>query len=181
MSEVSDAQVECVLSQFPGPVTLLFVRQDFWRAFSFIMFPALAIASLVLIVSGHNSIGAILFPLLTILAGVRLLPSPRGLTLDADGFQQHIFLLCLRSLWSDATKFTITPIVSPYSGRNVTKMIWYHDQRREHWRFGWLWKLGTPYNAGVAQIDGLSVEQLASLMTQWRERALARSLQQFKG
>jgi hypothetical protein len=168
----SDLQVEDVLSRFPGPVTLPFVRQDFWRAFSLLIFPAFAILSAVLIADGGHPVGAILFPLLTIIAGIRLLPASRGLTLDANGFQQRVFLLSLRSLWRESTNFTVVPILSPYSGRRVTMAIWYHDQAREDWWFGSLLKLGTPYNAGVMPVDGLTIEELTNLMTHWRERAL---------
>jgi hypothetical protein len=168
----SDLYVEKVLSQFPGPITLPFVRQDFWRAFSLLVLPAFAILSVVLVASGSHPAGAILFILLTIIAVIRLLPASRGLTLDANGFQQRAFFLSFRALWREATNFTVVPILSPYSGRNVRMAIWYHDQAREHWWFGPLLRLGASYNAGVMPVDGLTIEQLADVMTRWREQAL---------
>jgi hypothetical protein len=94
--------------------------------------------------------------------------------LDAEGFQQHVLFFTVRSLWRDVSNFTISPIFSPFSGGKVDTVIWYHDQRRENWWFSWFWKL-SKFNAGVRAVEALSIEELADLITRWRDRALAQT------
>jgi hypothetical protein len=100
-------------------------------------------------------------------------PSSPDLLLDAEGFQQHVFFFTMRSLWRDVSNFTISRVVNPFSG-GATPVIWYHDRRRENWWFSWFWKLNR-FNAGVNPVEGLSIEELAHLITRWRERALAQA------
>lgn len=171
----SGTKVESLLQRFPGPVALGdWTKNNPVPCLFFLMLTALSVP---LIVGGNGNdsiVGWVMFALccsLTVVSAIQALPNSAGLTLNADGIQQRRLFITIRSLWQEASDFTVAPIISPFSGTKVASIIWYHDQRRERWWLSRLWK--GRFNAGIPQVEELSIEQLADLINRWREKALA--------
>jgi hypothetical protein len=167
MRRNDSAQVDAILAKFPGPVTLTLTRNRrllalltglcgtalfvwFWmtpgyyRSYGWIVEP----------------VGILFFAVLAIRALILLIfPAHASLTLDADGFTiNHIFHRVSRS-WREVSDF------------RVEMTYWRHGIRQVVYDL-----LGTRRRGVVPEFYGrprLHGEVLASLMNEWRQRALA--------
>jgi hypothetical protein len=169
----SAAQIDAILSRFPGPVMLYRSRKKWWL----VLF-----ASLVLAYGGYGMIGEgklmgwfvlAFFGLVAVTAAASLLPGAGKLTLDASGFEVVNLFRRFRSRWQDVGNFQ--PIVLP---RTSQKFVGYDTGDFA----------GRPVAGAVARFNvrisgragmlpdtyGLSADDLATLMTRWRERAVGR-------
>jgi hypothetical protein len=112
--------------------------------------------------------GLIFFGLCTIIAAVMLLPGAASLELDRDGFQTTSLFRRRQTRWQDVSEFE--PVSIPPA---MQKMVAYDDVKvagRAVARFNIAL---ASRNAGLPDTYGLSAAELAHVMTQWRERALA--------
>lgn len=169
------SKVDALLSRFPGPLSLRGIPNN---NPVFVLFPVFGMMCAGAVFSGYNPVlgwlGTVVFGFLTIGTLIQSFPQSAGLVLDVDGFRRYgLFILSARSLWREVSNFTVSPIISPYTGGKVTTMIGFHDQRGERTWLGRSVLKVSFNNAGVGPVEGLSIEELLDLMTRWRERALA--------
>jgi hypothetical protein len=167
MMQSSDSEADLILARFPGPVTLypsrkkwlllllggcLFTFGGFWM------------------VSDAEPWGwfvLLFFAAGTIVSVVMLLPGASGVTLDVDGFLVTSLYRRHRSRWRDVTGFV--PVSIPYSRQ---KLVAFDDATIT----GGIAKMSVDisgHNAALPDTYGLSVDDLAQLMTHWRDRARA--------
>jgi hypothetical protein len=113
-------------------------------------------------------VGVVLFGVGVVISVVMLLPGAGRLTLDQDGFQRVTLFLKFRTPWSSVDDFTVCEMTMR-RGRRM-RFVGYNDR-------------GLPTNNASQQLSGrnaalpdsygLSHEELANLMAEWRARALA--------
>ncbi len=168
----SESQVDAILSRrFPGPLTFYRSRKK-WLLL--LLIGGLFTAGGFWMVSDGASGGWFVlafFACGSVVAATMLLPGAGALTLDGDGFQATTLFRRRRSRWRDVTGFE--PVSIPPS---TGKLVVYDDSNLTG---GTMAKLSTAIagrNAGLPDTYGLSAEDLARLMTLWRDRALAASL-----
>ena len=97
-----------------------------------------------------------------------LLPGSASLTLDMDGFRVKQFYFVRKSRWKN-----VTDIDAGYLPPSPTKVVLYIDSQWSGWRLA-RWettKLG--YDAALPDTYGMSADDLAELMVQWRDKALS--------
>lgn len=164
-------QPRSVLFQFPGPVTLYPSRKSLLMSVvGCALVTTLFGIAVVTKGDGMAWFGVALFASATIGSAILLRPGALSLTLDKDGFTQISPFRTRRSRWQDVTNFHSAAFGTPFGSRYVR----YTDDLRK----GMFTKLhGTAYgcNAAMANDFGLSAEDLADLMTQWRNRAVRAS------
>jgi hypothetical protein len=163
--------VQSLLLQFPGPLTLYASRSKFFMLFagsaSFV-----AIGAVMLVQHGYSAkmwFGVLFFALCAVVFATNLVPGSASLTLDADGFRVKQFYFVRKSRWKDVTK-----IVSGYPplSRARTKFVLYNDTQWSGWKLA-RWETATlGYNAMLPDTYGMSADDLAALMVQWRDRVL---------
>lgn len=167
--------VALILASFPGPATLHPSRRKFVLALAGCL--AFAAVAIWLLQEGSLSpagtakvwLGLVVFGVCALVPAVMLLPGAGRLTLDAEGFEQVSLYVKRRVVWRDVGNFT----VRPYSMRGRTNhCVGYDDARL---RTDNMNRRMIGRNAALPDAYGLSHDQLASLMTQWRARALAQS------
>jgi len=166
-------QVAVILASFPGPVTLHPSRRKF--VFALAVCLASSVIALWLLQGDSLSpagtaklwLGLVVFGICALVPAVMLLPGAGRLTLDAEGFEQVSLYVKRRAAWRQVGNFT----VRQYSLRGRTNyFVGYDDARlsadnmKRH-------MIGR--NAALPDTYGLSHDDLASLMTQWRARATA--------
>jgi hypothetical protein len=155
-----------ILAKFPGPVTL-YVSRKKWL---------LMLAGCVAFTGGSvGSIpteplwgwgGALFFGAGTILSIVMLLPGAGMLTLDVNGFEVTNLFRRRRSRWVDVMNFV--PEAVPFSPK---KLLGYNDANQKGKVMGELNVSLTGRNSALPDNYGLALEDLARLLTRWRERA----------
>jgi hypothetical protein len=160
-----------ILTQFPRPVTLTPSR----RKWSIMLVFSLAIAmSLWLALQHPLSIRQEPFVVWMILvfAGfgiivstLMLLPHANVLILDEDGFELIKFFRRKYVPWKDASHFEISHL--SHGGMVIFDNA---QEKKSHLARVNTW-IGVR-NSGLPDTYGLSAENMASLMNQWRERAL---------
>jgi hypothetical protein len=164
-----------ILASFPGPVTLHPGRRKFVLALAgCLAFVAIAIwllqeGSLSPAGTAKVWLGLVVFGVCALVPAVMLLPGAGRLTLDAGGFEQVSLYVKRRVPWHQVGNFT----VRQYSlrGRN-NYFVGYDDARL---RADNMNRRMIGRNAALPDTYGLAHDELASLMTQWRARALAPS------
>ncbi len=168
--------VDAILARFPGPVTLHRSRLKFVGVLvaSLGLFVGLAYLlqhdDLVPIATFKLWLGLVVFAICALVAVVMLLPGAGSLTLDADGFERITLYMRLRAPWRRVGNFTAAEY-SPSRGPTM-RFVGYDDaslpadsvNRR---RIG--------FSADLPDSYGLSHEELARLMNQWRALALAQA------
>jgi hypothetical protein len=167
-----DSQIVPILSRFPGPVTL-YPSKTKWLS-TFLGCLGFSIIGIWLIEIGNRTwmdwSALIFFSLGVILIPIALLPGASVLTLDADGFQFiNLFRRC-RYSWVDTTGFVSWAV----TGR--TKMVLFNmpiPDSRVAKGFDKVARALSGHDGGLPDTYGLSAENLAQLMTRWRERAIA--------
>jgi hypothetical protein len=173
VSAEESGKVALILASFPGPVTLHPSRRKF------VFGLAVCLASVVIaigLLQGDSLsptgmakvwLGLVVFGVCALVPAVMLLPGAGRLTLDAEGFEQVSLYLKRRVAWRQVGNFT----VRRYSlrGRN-TDFVGYDDARLPADNMN---RRMIGRNAALPDTYDLSHDELASLMTQWRARALA--------
>jgi hypothetical protein len=164
----SDKNAEAILRTFPGPLTLYPSRRK-WilMLLGGAVFDAIGIA---MVADGESWgwFGLIFFGLCTIGAAVMLLPGAASLELDRDGFQATTLFRHHRTRWRDATGFE--PVSIPPS---MQKMVAYDDVNAASRALANLNVAIASHNSALPDTYGLSAADLARVMTQWCEQALA--------
>jgi hypothetical protein len=174
---MADNKVEAILAKFPGPVTLRINRLKMLALF----FGSLAfvVVGVLLIVFGKGDPEAVMagiasdvfFGACALIGAVMLLPGAGSLTLDPVGFEVCSLFRRSRIAWPQANRFAVTALSLPNGGKK--QMLGYDNDG--------LQGVGADFsrnaigrNSALPDAYGLSLEDLARLMTEWRERALAR-------
>jgi hypothetical protein len=178
-------RAEAILARFPGPVTLKPGRLT-WLALSAgsLVFVAICIFLLIARPNGFGGTDVLITSLCILFFGAgalvglaQLLPGFGGLVLSADGFDELSFYRRVHTPWSMASRFvaTETPDLDPEPrgslGRN--RVVGY-EHSADIGVLADLHRQLTGRSTTLTDNYGLTCEELAWLMTQWRERALAR-------
>jgi hypothetical protein len=156
-----------ILARFPGPVTL---RASLKRwGLMFAGCALFAVGGAWMIGSGQvmGWLGLVFFGIGTLIAALAMSPGASALTLDGTGFEITSLYRRSRTRWQDATDFTAARIPparlrfvvynNAQTGRRLAKINTFIAGR----------------NASLPDTYRLSPDDLAQLMTQWRERAAA--------
>jgi hypothetical protein len=162
-------KVADILARFPGPVTLYAARRK-WLLMLVVCI-AFAGAGAAEGQSWTNWIGVVFFGLGAIVSALMLLPHAGSLLLDVDGFEMRVFFRRIRVTWRDASNFEA---IYPVGGRRLpttAKVVGFDHAKFKDSRWVALSKFITPHAGRMVDTYGFSAEDLASLMTQWRERA----------
>jgi hypothetical protein len=156
-----------ILARFPGPVTLAPSRLK-WVLILLGCAGFVAIGILLMPKSEAMTWFAIVFfGVGTAVALVMLMPGAGGMKLDGAAFEFTSLFRSHSVPWRDATGFMAGTI--PRAGK---MMVFFDDARARGKALGQLNVSMTGRNAAVPDTYGLSADDLASLMAQWRERAL---------
>ena len=172
MAQPSNSQTADVLAQFPGPVILsvprkIQIRPLVLAASSF----AIALAAVHQDSSSKLAwFGLVFFGVGAIAFAISALPGATSLTLDRDGFVAKRAFIQNRSRWPDVTNFVAAPARPP--ARQDIKFVWFNDTQWQKWKLARMETASFGYNAGLPATYGFAAEDLANLMTRWRDRAL---------
>jgi hypothetical protein len=165
-------RVETILARFPGPVTMPVSRI---KALGVLLGCVAFVAIGVLILrygdgEAEEIFGAwlaiVFFGLCAVVAAVMLLPGAGSLTLAADGFTMCSLFRKAHTPWRQASDFT----VARSRDRRMT-FVGYEDARASGAAAETSRSL-IGRNAALPDTYGLSHEELARLLTQWRALAL---------
>jgi hypothetical protein len=157
-----------ILSRFPGPVTLYPSRKKWLLVFSICVL--FAVGGVWMVKSGKESgwFVLIFFGLGAPVAVAAMLPGAGGLTLDREGFAVTNLFRSYRARWQDATGFTAAHMAHQ-------KMVVYDDVKQSGGSLATMNVAIVGHNAGLPDTYGFSADDLAHLMAQWRDRAVART------
>jgi hypothetical protein len=172
----SSTKAELILARFPGPVTLHSSRKKWLSLF---LCCCLIGAGGLVMVQYKISEGwflFIFFGALSILSMGMLWPGASALTLGSLGFDVTKFFRPHRARWQDVSRFEAIEL---YTGRPTKlvvseKMVVYDDVSATSGILATVNKTLADHNAYLPDTYGLKGEELAWLMTQWRERATGR-------
>jgi hypothetical protein len=163
----SKDEAGAILSRFPGPVTLYPSRRKWLLVLAG---GVLLAAGGVLMVRSGDPTGwfpLIFFALVAVVAAAAMLPGAGALLLDREGFQVTTLFRHHRTRWQDATGFMASRI-PPASQRFVV----YDDVTQSAKSLAKINVEIIGRNGALPDTYGLSPDDLASVMAQWRERAL---------
>lgn len=172
MASTADA----LLARFPGPVTLHVNRLKALAMLAgSLAFVAGGIFLIVFVRDDPEAVFAgiasvAFFGACAAIGAVMLLPGAGSLTLDAAGFEVCSLFRRHRIAWPHASRFTAATFSLP--GANRKSMVGY-DQDGLKGAGADFSRNAIGRNAALPDTYGLSVEELARLLTAWRERALA--------
>jgi hypothetical protein len=157
-----------ILARFPGPVTLYPSRRKWGLV---LLGAAIFTAGGIWMIQRGDSAGwyvTIFFGLGTLIAIAVMLPGAGRLTLDQDSFEAKTLFRGYRIRWADTRGFEAKRIFPPLGQRLVV-----YDYLPKHGPLNAINVSIAGRNAGLGDNYGLSADNLARLMAQWRERALA--------
>lgn len=166
------SQAETLLARFPGPVTLTPNRRRL--LIGLVLFVGLTVFCVAVLiprlpnVGGYDAVmtvfSSVVCAVLTVRVAILLLrPRIIGLTLNADGFQIGGFFRSVRVRWRDVRNFRIE------DRGDDGKQVIYDEFTAAHGP-----RPGVVKKAHVlGDVYSLPEEDLAWLMGQWREQALA--------
>jgi hypothetical protein len=159
-----------ILARFPGPVTLYPSRKKWLLVF--LGGAAFTAGGIWMIRSGEAEgwYVTVFFALVAVIAIVVMLPGAGRLTLDRDGFEAKTLFRGHRTRWSDTRGFEASTI---HPGNQ--HLVVYDDVTQKRGMLTGINVSITGHNAALGDTYGLSANDLAGLMAQWRERALAQS------
>jgi hypothetical protein len=159
--------VETLVSRFPGPVKLYPSRKK-WLL---LLVACIAFTAGGVFMARDHADGGwfvlIFFGLGLVFSIVMLLPGASGLLLDGDGFKMTNLYRSHRSRWQDVQGFQAVAI--PPSGQIL---VCYDDSGAARSSLAKMNIAITGHNSALPETYGLSADDLARLMTQWRNRAL---------
>jgi hypothetical protein len=167
----SAADAAAILSRFPGPVTLYPSRKKWLLVLA--GSALFAVGGFWMIRQG-NAMGwvvLIFFGLVAVVAAAAMLPGAGGLTLDRDGFEATNLFRRHRTRWQDATGFQAARIPPAHQNWVAYDDVNASTKRIAKFNVGIVGR-----NVALPDTYGLSADNLAQLMVQWRERALAPSV-----
>ena len=95
-----------------------------------------------------------------------LLPGAGALTLDQEGFQTTSLFRRYHSRWHDTAGLEVVSVPPSFQ-----KMVVYDDAKATGKAMAKLSAALAGHNAGLPDTYGLSADDLARLMNQWRARA----------
>jgi hypothetical protein len=160
---------DAILVRFPGPVTLYPSRRKWLLVFAGCA--VFAVGGFWMIRDGdlRGWFVLIFFGLGVLVAAVAMLPGAGALTLDAEGFEATNLFRRHRTRWQDTTGFQAARIPPAQQ-----KLVVYDDVTQSAKTLAQVNVGIVGRNAALPDTYGLSADDLAQLMAQWRERALAR-------
>ena len=165
----SSAEADKLLAGFPGPVFLRPSRRKWLRVLlGSAGFVAIGIW---MVLQGQiwGWLCVIFFGLVSVTAlTLLLLPGVAALTLDANGFEVIQYFRRQRTSWLNTSDFE--PIKIPPA--NIL-LVGYDDATFGDSSIAKMNRSIAGRNAVIPDTFGLSADDLASLMTRWRERALS--------
>ncbi len=164
----SVSQVDRVLSRFPGPVTLYPSRKKWLLV---LLIGALFTAGGFWMVADAAPSGWFVlafFALVSIVAALMLLPGAGALMLNGDGFRVTSLFRNFGSRWHEVTRFEFVSIPPSFQ-----KMVAYDDINVAGGKMAKLNVAISGHHAALPDTYGLSADDLARLMAQWRDRAVA--------
>lgn len=166
--------VDAIMGRFPGPVTLHVGRLKFLGLLAASL--GFVATLLYMLEDGALSpsatlkawLGIAVFGMCALVAAVMLLPGAGSLTLGVDGFERVTLFMTFRKPWRQVGNFTV--VQYPVRRGRTIRFVGYDDvalapDNRNYQMSG--------RNASLPDTYGLSHEDLASLMSQWRARASA--------
>src|SRR5262245_6970745 len=166
---------DAILTRFPGPVTLTISRFKALLVLAGSLgFVAVCIFLLKFAEDDPEAViaawaGLAFFGLCTVVAAVMVLPGAGSLTLDGEGFEMCSLFRRHRTPWSRASRFTVGTL--PDANR---RMVAYDDDALTGFAAETSRKL-LGRSAALPDTYRLSHDELARLLTQWREHALRQS------
>jgi hypothetical protein len=167
MNKVSNGDpIGDILRSFPGPVTLVPSVGQYWKL---IIGGGLFTVGGVLLSLGGDMVAmlcAAFFGFCTLIFVVTVLPGASALRLNKKGFDATRFYCTRTYSWGEASDFSV------WTFRGGGGVVFNAAKSRP----GVLEKVNAAMagrNAYLPYTYGLSADDLADLMTQWRERALA--------
>ena len=157
-----------ILSRFPGPVTLK-PRPMKWLFVLTVAIGFVVIGVFLIYTSNlfWGCVNVIFFTTCAVVAIFQLIPGMAGMTFDSTGFEIH-GLRHWRSLWPDVDNFSIYQV-------RASKLVVYDDRTRSKNTMATLSRTLSGRGAGLPDTYGLRPDELALLMTLWRDHALQRS------
>ncbi len=159
-----------ILSRFPGPVVLAPSRRKWLLVLGGCL---VFVAAGLWVVHDHplsGWLGVGFFGVGALVAAVMLLPGAGGLRLDSDGFEMTSLFRRHRSRWSEVGEFEVARV--PPSRQ---KMVVFDDARTEHGALAKVNRKLVGRTGGLSDNYGLSHEDLAAVMNEWRARATRRT------
>jgi hypothetical protein len=173
--------VTALLARFPDPVTLYPSRRKWLVSLAvaacFVVIGVLILRDPARFANRWSSTTEILavgwlcvvfFGLGAILSSIILIPGASWLTLDTRGFMVRNLFRTTSRPWADVDNFAAVDVA------RAKKLVGYDDAQGAGKAFGRLSVLLSSRNSALPDSYGLSEADLASLMTQWRSRALMR-------
>jgi hypothetical protein len=179
-------RVSNLLAQFPGPLIL---RPSKWKWLGFLAVAGLFTASGIVqnVESGSAGIlswvGVAFFGLLTVCAAIAIFIADFSMLLDGDGFTLRVARRSERWRWIDVGDFAVVQYLPGMQGAGLRKRVGFNDKRLDK---GTSQRVGERLSivltgrecalpdAYGSSAFGLPMEDLARLMSQWQERAIAR-------
>ena len=157
-----------LLARFPGPLALTPSRGKWFV----VMLVGLAFTATGLFLMPRNEMMTwfcvIFFGFVAAVAIIMLIPGAGGLTLNRDGFEVTSLFRSHFVTWADATDFLAGRI--PPAAK---KMVLYNHAGAKNSTLGKLNAGLVGRNGAIPDTYGMSADALASLLAQWRERAVA--------
>jgi hypothetical protein len=159
-----------ILSRFPGPIVLRTARLK--ALFVLATGVVLSFGGLIMIREGEawGWLVFVFFLLMAAVGFVMLLPGAGRLLLDAEGFEVTSLFRRGRSRWADVSGFEVTRI--PPAGQ---KMVVFDDVRTKDSALAKVTRSLAGRSGGLPDNYGLSYEELAAIMNEWRRRATSRT------
>ena len=166
--------MQALLLQFPGPLTL-YPNRSKWILLFAVSASFAAFGAVVLVKQDSSAMMwfcVLFFAVCAVVFGAYLLPGSASLTLDTDGFRVKHFYFVRKSHWQ-----TVTNIQAASAPPSRTKFVRYNDTQWNGWKLARWETARLGYNAMLPDTYGMSADDLAELMTQWRDRVLGPSFQ----
>jgi hypothetical protein len=166
----SPTRADAILSRFPGAVTLYPSRKKWLLVLVGSALFAVGGFWMIKTGDGRGWLVLIFFGLAAVVAAAAMLPGAGGLALDRDGFEATNLFRRHRTLWQDSTGFQAARIPP-------ARQMWVvYDDVTQSTRSIAKFNVGiVGRNAALPDTYGLSADDLAQLMTQWRKRALGQT------
>lgn len=178
-------RISNLLAQFPGPLRLAVSRRKWLGLFAAgAVFTGYGIAQN--IASGSigilNWIGVVFFGVLTVAGAVAVFLGGFEMTLDAEGFTLRVARRSERWRWTEVGDFAVVEYLAGTPGASLRKRVGFNDKRPDR---GTSQRVGerissvlTGRECALPDVNfstafGLPMEDLARLMSQWQERAMA--------
>lgn len=166
MTQEPDSKASQILARFPGPVTLYPSRKKWLLLLLAGLAFTLAGIWMVATAAPEGWFVLIFFGSGAIVSIVMLLPGASSLVLERDGFAITSLFRSHYARWQDVSVFA--PMAIPFAPQ---KMVSFDDASAST---KFVAKLSTGiagHNSALPDTYGMSADELARLMTQWRDHA----------